>query len=272
MGSTSEKCRTAMIRRTCSRGATAETSVDIGCPSVLLRAARASWQSVAGDDVMCRGTRWIHGRNPLTQRAPLSLGGSGLAAAWLRPAYFQLPIVLQDITTQSTFQPQRPSPPQSIKMRVLSILALACGVASAAYPTEVTSYSTSTQYLTATVTLTQCNPANPECPLYVPPPTTSSTSTTSSSIHVNTTSSVYSVHSSVYSYAVHNTTSSQVYPTAHLNSTAAYPTTTYPTTKPQAPTTASPSQPTIPVGAAGALSVQSGLLLGVLGLGAALLA
>ncbi|KAH7035387.1 uncharacterized protein B0I36DRAFT_347177 [Microdochium trichocladiopsis] len=155
-------------------------------------------------------------------------------------------------------------------MRVLSILALAAGIVSANY--EVTSYSTSTQYLTATVTLTQCNPANPECPLYTPPPTTSSSTstsstTTSSSIHINTTS--------VFTYPVHNTTSTKVYPTTHLNSTVVYPTAAYPTTAPPyVPTTASPapSQPTIPVGGAGALAVQSGLLMGVLGLGAALLA
>jgi len=162
-------------------------------------------------------------------------------------------------------------------MRFSNVIALATGVAAANYEASpITSYSTSTQYLTATVTLTQCNSANPDCPLYTPPPTTSSSIATTSSIYTSSSSTSSSV---VVSYPVHNTTSSttKLYPTIHYNSTVVYPTGGYPTTAPQLPTTANtvPAQPTttiVPVGAAGVLSVQSGLLMGVVALGAALLA
>ncbi|KAJ2968295.1 hypothetical protein NUW58_g10252 [Xylaria curta] len=140
-------------------------------------------------------------------------------------------------------------------------------------------------YLTATVTITQCNPTNTECPLYTPTPTptTSSSSifTPTPTPSTSTTPSSSSSSFSSYSYAV-NTTTSIHYPvansTAHGGSTG-HPTGSIPATYPGLTTTSVPtygSSPsasaTPPTAAANSLGARSGLILAAMGLGAVLLA
>ncbi|KAI0447394.1 hypothetical protein F4803DRAFT_321566 [Xylaria telfairii] len=166
-------------------------------------------------------------------------------------------------------------------MHTSSLVVLAASALSAV----ALDTTTSTMYLTQTVTITQCNPTNTDCPLYTPPATTSSSIFTPSSYPVLTTPSPSpssSSSSSSFSYAANTTTTSVYYPiansTAHGGSTG-YPTvsvsSTYPglTTTPETPTSASSSPSTTPTtGAANSLAAQSGLLVAVMGIGAILLA
>ncbi|KAI0505529.1 hypothetical protein F5B22DRAFT_627307 [Xylaria bambusicola] len=178
---------------------------------------------------------------------------------------------------------RRPSLPKS-KMHAPSLFVLAASALSAVAQT-----TTSTLYMTATVTITQCAPTNTDCPLYTPPPSTSSTlstssypvlpSSSSSSSPSSSSSFSYSSFSS-YSYPVKTTTSIHY----SANSTAAqggstsYPTGSVPVSYPTlgstsgAATSSSPASTSIPATAgAGSLAIQSSLL-AVLGIGALLMA
>lgn len=141
---------------------------------------------------------------------------------------------------------------------------------------------TSTTYLTATMTITQCNPTNTACPLYTPPPSTSSSSIiTSSSSIITSSSSILNTTTSSSAvptfYPTLNSTS-HAGPTAYPNTTlssfsSVYPTpTVYPTTSEYPTTTPAPTATPVPTGAASLLTMQSGLLMGALGMAAALLA
>ncbi|KAI1459085.1 hypothetical protein F4805DRAFT_422548 [Annulohypoxylon moriforme] len=175
-------------------------------------------------------------------------------------------------------------------MHVSSLIVLVAGAASAVaqYPVEsVTSSAgttTATSYLTATVTITKCNPTNTACPLY-----SSSSSSTSSSVStppayptssvvLNTTSSA--VPSSTW-YPISKNSTVSAGPTAYPNVSSSYVVpTTYATQTSLIPTTAaatpsypaSTSAPAVPASGAGIVSVQSGLLMGVLAMGAAFFA
>ncbi|KAI1485469.1 hypothetical protein F5X96DRAFT_331247 [Biscogniauxia mediterranea] len=168
-------------------------------------------------------------------------------------------------------------------MRASSMFVLAASAMSAAAQT-----TTSTGYLTATVTITKCSPQNTACPLYssssvpvvesgypavsvsasssAPPPAPPSTS----SYPVQSTTSVW--------YPAANSTI-PVGPTGYssssipaVSSSSAFLTTST-TGSTSYPTTSAPASTSAPAtGAAGSVTVQSGLLMAVLGMGAALLA
>ncbi|EMR62042.1 hypothetical protein MGN70_005332 [Eutypa lata] len=138
---------------------------------------------------------------------------------------------------------------------------------------------TSTSTLTAIVTVSKCNPTNTECPLYTPSTTStsstpistsSSCTTTSTSSLVNTTSTFYPTSNSTSfagPTAYPNTTLSSYTTKAPTVAPSVTPTEIYPTATPE-PTTAPTPEPT---SGAGLVSLQSGLLVGILGLGAAFL-
>ncbi|KAI1466737.1 uncharacterized protein F4812DRAFT_64227 [Daldinia caldariorum] len=175
-------------------------------------------------------------------------------------------------------------------MRTSSLIAVAATVASAVAET-----TTATSYMTATITINKCSPDNTACPLYSSStssvPTTSSSISTppaypTSSVALNTTTTTSSSTSSSSSPIVsstfypianstnhvgptgyHNATSSHVIPTESLTLTSVVATT--PAGTPPAVPSASAS--TVPTGGAGLVSVRSGLLMGVVAMGAALL-
>ncbi|KAI0600232.1 hypothetical protein F4775DRAFT_76511 [Biscogniauxia sp. FL1348] len=165
-------------------------------------------------------------------------------------------------------------------MRASSMFVLAASAMSAAAQT-----TTSTGYLTATVTITKCSPQNTACPLYssssvpvvetgyptaslstsssAPPPAPPSTS----SYPVNsTTSAWYPVANSTVPVGPTGYPSSSIPVTSVSLTTSTTGSNSYPTTSVPA-TTSAPA-----TGAAGLVTVQSGLLMAVLGMGAALLA
>ncbi|EJT81494.1 hypothetical protein GGTG_01472 [Gaeumannomyces tritici R3-111a-1] len=130
--------------------------------------------------------------------------------------------------------------------------------------------TTSTATMTRTITITTCNPEVSNCP-----GRTSSTSSSSSiSTAVNTTTSSVMSTSSTY-YPTANLTSA--FPVPSKNATSYMPhaptkiVTTGGTSLPPAPTLTPPV--TLPVGSGGsAVFFQSGLMLGLLGAGVAILA
>ncbi|KAI2640407.1 hypothetical protein GGS26DRAFT_157643 [Hypomontagnella submonticulosa] len=161
-------------------------------------------------------------------------------------------------------------------MLASSLIMLAASVMSVVAQT-----TTATSYLTATVTITKCSPDNTACPLYTPPPSSTSSSSSistppvypTSSVALNTTTSSSSVFYPVSNSTTHvgptaypNTTSSYVIPTTYATFSSVVPTTPVPAV----PSTSAPAVP--PTSGAGLVSVQSGLLMGVVAMGAALLA
>ncbi|RYP74623.1 hypothetical protein DL771_002889 [Monosporascus sp. 5C6A] len=159
---------------------------------------------------------------------------------------------------------------------------------------------TSTQTLTAVVTVSKCNPTNTDCPLYTPTASSTSSISSSTSSSITTTSSSSSSIPSTSSSSISSSNSSSsisssssasptFYPT--LNSTTfagstsyantttfsyttkapiTTPTEIYPTTSSYPTSSSTPEEP--PTSGAGLAFRQSGLLMGVLGLGVALLA
>ncbi|KAB5580723.1 hypothetical protein GE09DRAFT_1083357 [Coniochaeta sp. 2T2.1] len=135
---------------------------------------------------------------------------------------------------------------------IFTILA-ACASIVAAQDGTTTSTSTMTQ----TVTITQCNPSVTNCP----------GKTTSSSSSVVT-------PSSSWSYPLSNSTVSAG-PTSYPNTTVIVSPTKSTSTSVVIATTGSPTKTgpaTLPTSGARALIAQSGLLMGVLGAGIAILA
>jgi hypothetical protein len=131
------------------------------------------------------------------------------------------------------------------------LTVLAAGVSLVAANDAVSGTTTMTSTLVQTITITKCNPAVKSCP----GTTTTTTSSSSSSWYVS------------------NSTTT-VGPTAHYNTTTVKPTDKPSTqiTLPSTSTTGRPSTtPPVP-GAAGASYVQTGFLLGAVGLSMALLA
>lgn len=178
--------------------------------------------------------------------------------------------------------------PVAAKMHAPSLFVLAASALSAVAQT-----TTSTLYMTATVTITQCAPTNTDCPLYTPPPSTSSTSSiasypvvsssSSSSSAVPSSSSSSSSYSSFSTYSYPLKTTTPVHYSA--NSTTAYGGSTgyptgsipvsYPTfgTTSAAPTSSSPASTSSPATAgATSLAARSGLVLAAMGIGAFFLA
>ncbi|KAM7224455.1 hypothetical protein V8F06_000236 [Rhypophila decipiens] len=146
------------------------------------------------------------------------------------------------------------------------ILCLATSFAVAMADDYVTASSdettTSTSTLTKTVTVTQCNPTISACPGYE----ASTTAPASSS-------------SIVKSYPVLNSTSSVVYPTGgYSNHTSSFYTAPTSAGYPVETTGATPTYPAQPPASSiaeagsGSVFVHSGLLLGIVGAGVALLA
>lgn len=140
-------------------------------------------------------------------------------------------------------------------MQLTSIFTfLAVGLSFVA-ATEDTTTSTST--MTKTVTITQCNPTATNCPAQ-----------TESEYPVSTSSSVY-----VPSYPAYNSTTAG--PTGYPNATATHaPTNSYPAVTETSVVipTAAPTSTDVPASGSRGLFIQSGLMMGVLGAGIALLA
>jgi hypothetical protein len=133
---------------------------------------------------------------------------------------------------------------------LLTVLAAGVSLVAANDAASVSGTTTMTSTLVQTITITKCNPAVKSCP-----GATTTTSTSSSSWYVS------------------NSTST-VGPTAHYNTTI-LPTGGKTSTQVTVPTTPPTNRPTTtpPVpGAAGASYVQTGFLLGAVGLSMALLA
>ncbi|KAK1769740.1 hypothetical protein QBC33DRAFT_513221 [Phialemonium atrogriseum] len=146
-------------------------------------------------------------------------------------------------------------------MQLSSIFTLlAAGLAFVAAEEGTT---TSTSTMTKTVTITQCNPTLTDCPAR----STSAPSYSASSIRSfplsNSTSTAYPT-------AYYNTSSTYVAPSSYPVVTQTY--VVVPTASESESASASSTATTVPQSGAGGLLVQSGLLLGVLGAGVALLA
>ena len=163
-------------------------------------------------------------------------------------------------------------------MQFKSILAVvATGLSMVAAQEAADTTMTSTATMTLTVTITSCNPTVSNCPGAT---TTSSSSVETSSVVLTTSSAAPVETSSSSSIVVIPTTSStlswsfpQVNSTTLAGPTAssAFITSTQsPIVTASVPAGASPSAPV--TGGAAGLAAQSGLLMGVIALGAALLA
>ncbi|KAJ4421094.1 hypothetical protein N0V85_000317 [Neurospora sp. IMI 360204] len=171
-------------------------------------------------------------------------------------------------------------------MQIKSIITvLATGLSLVAAQDAADSTILSTATMTLTVTITSCNPTVSNCPGNAPATSTSSSTssietssvvlTTSSAAPVETTSS-----SSIVVIPSTSSSSTLSWSFPQVNSTLPGPTASQPLTsvfitQTQSPvvTASQPAGPSSPVtaGAAG-LAAQSGLLMSVLALGAALLA
>jgi hypothetical protein len=142
-------------------------------------------------------------------------------------------------------------------MQFTSIISILAACASLVAAQDGTTTSTST--MTQTLTITQCNPTVTNCP-----GRNTSTSTTSTSSS-----------SSVWSYPLSNSTVSAG-PTAYPNTTVVVVPTIKSTSTSTVVATTSPGKTgpptTLPTSGARALIAQSGLLMGVLGAGIAILA
>ncbi|KAK3355023.1 hypothetical protein B0H65DRAFT_438304 [Neurospora tetraspora] len=167
---------------------------------------------------------------------------------------------------------------------IITVLATGLSLVAAQEAADSTILSTAT--MTLTVTITSCNPTVSNCPGNAP---ATSTSTSTSSIEISsvvlTTSSAAPVETTSSSsiVVIPSTSSSstlswsfpQVNSTTLAGPTASQPLTSVFITQTQSPvvTASQPAGPSSPVtaGAAG-LAAQSGLLMSVLALGAALLA
>jgi hypothetical protein len=134
---------------------------------------------------------------------------------------------------------------------LLTILAAGVSLVAANDDASISGTTTMTSTLVQTITITKCNPAVKSCP----GATTTTTSTSSSWLVSNSTTSQGPT-------AYHNT-SSTVLPTGGPSTQV-----TLPTTPPTGRPTTTPPVP----GAAGASYVQTGFLLGAVGLSMALLA
>lgn len=142
--------------------------------------------------------------------------------------------------------------------------------------------TTATSYLTATVTITKCSPDNTACPLYTPSTSSTLINSTSTSAPAYPTLayptlSSSSLNSTTSAYYPTSNSTTHLGPTAYPNTTSSFVVpTTYPTLSSVVSTTQAPVPPTsattVPTSGAGLVSVKSGLLMGVLGMGAALLA
>ncbi|KAK3398010.1 hypothetical protein B0T20DRAFT_480217 [Sordaria brevicollis] len=161
-------------------------------------------------------------------------------------------------------------------MQIKSILTvLATGLSMVAAQEAADTTMTSTATMTLTVTITSCNPTVSNCP----GATTTSTSSVETSSVVLTTSSAAPIEtSSSSSIVVVPSSSSLSWSFPQVNSTTlAGPTASQPvfvtSTQSAIVTASEPASPSAPVtGGAAGLTAQSGLVMGVLALGAALLA
>jgi hypothetical protein len=158
-------------------------------------------------------------------------------------------------TTQKLFQSQ----PARVKMQLTSIFTfLAVGLSFVAATEDTTTTSTST--MTKTVTITQCNPTASNCPAQTESEYPVSTEVSSSSAYVP-------------SYPAYNSTTAG--PTGYPNATATLqPTNSYPAVTETSVVipTAAPTSTDVPASGSRGLFIQSGLMMGVLGAGIALLA
>ncbi|KAL8370748.1 hypothetical protein RB595_000887 [Gaeumannomyces hyphopodioides] len=153
------------------------------------------------------------------------------------------------------------------------VYGLVASFAALAAAQTTSGTTTSTATMTRTITITSCNPEVSNCPGRTSS-TTSSSSSTSTFVNTTTSSTIMSTSSTYYPTA--NLTSA--FPVPSKNSTSYMPpvptkiaTASGGVSLPPAPTVTPPV--TIPVGSAGsAVFFQSGLMLGLLGAGVAILA
>ncbi|RKU42124.1 hypothetical protein DL546_003886 [Coniochaeta pulveracea] len=164
----------------------------------------------------------------------------------------------------------------TIKMQFKSIFVAVFAAGASIVAAQQDDTTTSTSTMTQTVTITSCNPTITNCPGRTS--STSSTSstlaiiTTSSSSSSSTASSTPSASPSTWSYPLSNSTT-VAGPTAYSNTTTfVAPTLSTSTSVVIIPTTTGSSPSTVPTSGAGALFAKSGLLMGVLGAGIAILA